>query len=81
MGKIYQIATKLSNGHKIYQMVVLYSKWPQKIPTFFISRPPKIHPNLDFGLKTYHLATLNINFATNIAAAHVSKYWTQPYDI
>jgi hypothetical protein len=27
-GEIYQIATKLPNGHKIYQMAVLNSKWP-----------------------------------------------------
>jgi hypothetical protein len=27
-GKLYQIATKLPNGHNHYKMVVIYSKWP-----------------------------------------------------
>jgi hypothetical protein len=35
---MYQIATKLPNGHKIYQMAVIYSKWPQKMPNFFHSK-------------------------------------------
>jgi hypothetical protein len=26
--KINQITTKLPNGHKIYHMAVIYSKWP-----------------------------------------------------
>jgi hypothetical protein len=30
----------------------------QKIPTSFIGSPSKIYPNLHFGLKIYHLATL-----------------------
>jgi hypothetical protein len=44
-GKIYQIATKLPNGHK---MGVINSKWPKNIPTFSIPRPSKIYPNWDF---------------------------------
>jgi hypothetical protein len=46
-GEIYQIASKLPNGHKIYLIVVMYSKWPLYIPTFYIPRPPKIYPNWD----------------------------------
>jgi hypothetical protein len=32
----------------IYKMAIIYSKWPQNIPIFFISRPSKIYTNLDF---------------------------------
>jgi hypothetical protein len=48
MGGIYPIATKLPKGHKIYQMAVIYSKWPPTILNIFIPRPSKIYPNLDF---------------------------------
>jgi hypothetical protein len=34
-GKIYQVATKSPNGHKMYKMAVLNSKWPKNIPIFF----------------------------------------------
>jgi hypothetical protein len=44
-GKIYQIATKVPNGHDKYQIDVINSKWPLKIPTFFIPRPSKIYQN------------------------------------
>jgi hypothetical protein len=33
-GKYTKFATKLPNGHTIYQMAVIYSKWPYNIPTF-----------------------------------------------
>jgi hypothetical protein len=47
-GKIYQIATKLPHGHKMYQAAVIYSKWPKNKPNFSIPRPSKIYPNWDF---------------------------------
>jgi hypothetical protein len=28
VGEIYHVATKLPNGHNIYELAVLYSKWP-----------------------------------------------------
>jgi hypothetical protein len=41
--------TKLPlKGHKIFQMAVIYSKWPYNIPTLFIPRPSKIYTNVDF---------------------------------
>jgi hypothetical protein len=58
MGEIYQIAAKLPNGHKAYQITVAYYKWPQNIPTFSILRPFKIYGIGIFGLKINHLATL-----------------------
>jgi hypothetical protein len=48
MGKIYQMAIKLPNGHKIYQMFIIYSKWPLNIPIFSISRTSKNYPKWDF---------------------------------
>jgi hypothetical protein len=36
------------NGHKISQMAVKYSKWPQNISTFSNLRPSKRYPNWDF---------------------------------
>jgi hypothetical protein len=42
-GKVYQIATKLQNGHKIYQLFKF---------------PPKFAQILIFCFKIYHLATL-----------------------
>jgi hypothetical protein len=32
-------------------MAVVYSKWPENIPTFFIPRPSIIYPNLDFSFE------------------------------
>jgi hypothetical protein len=46
--KKYQIATKVTNGLTIYQMAVIYAKWPINIPFFFFPRHSKIYPNLDF---------------------------------
>jgi hypothetical protein len=46
--KIYQMPTKLLNGHKMYQIAVKYSKWSYNIPSFFIPRPSKIYPNWYF---------------------------------
>jgi hypothetical protein len=57
-GKIYQIATTLPNGHKIYQMAVVYSKWPQKYQPFPFQGLPMFTQIGIFGLKTFHLATL-----------------------
>jgi hypothetical protein len=55
---MYHIATQLPNGHNMYQMAVIYSKWPNNTTTFAIPRPSQIYPIWDFGLKIYHLATL-----------------------
>jgi hypothetical protein len=33
--QIFLDATKSPNGHKMYKMAVIYSKWPKNIPTFF----------------------------------------------
>jgi hypothetical protein len=41
----------LPNGHKMYQMAVKYSKWPQNKPTFSNLRFSRIYPNLDFGFE------------------------------
>jgi hypothetical protein len=56
--KIYHIATKLPNGHKMYQMAVLYSKWTRIYQPLSIRRPRKITQIWIFGLKRNHLATL-----------------------
>jgi hypothetical protein len=32
----------------MYQLAIIYSKWPWNIPTFPIPRPSKIYPNWDF---------------------------------
>jgi hypothetical protein len=47
-GKISQTAPKLPNSHNIYEMAVIYFKWPHNVPTFSIPRPSKIDPNWDF---------------------------------
>jgi hypothetical protein len=52
-GKIYQITPKLLNGHKIYQMTLIYSKRPQNLPTCLISMPSKIYPNWDFWFQPW----------------------------
>jgi hypothetical protein len=33
----------------MYQMAVIYSKWPKEIPTFYIPKPSENFPNWDFG--------------------------------
>jgi hypothetical protein len=46
---------------KTYQMAVIYSKWPyvEYNNFFFIPRPTRIYPNLDFLVfQTYDLAAL-----------------------
>jgi hypothetical protein len=55
---IYQIATKVPNGHKMYQMAFIYSTWPYKFQPFPCQGPPKFTQIVFFGLKIYHLATL-----------------------
>jgi hypothetical protein len=50
----------------MFKMAVIYSKWPQNIPTFSIPRPPKICPNWEFGFKICHLATLNGGMDENV---------------
>jgi hypothetical protein len=56
-GEIYKSDTKLPNGHKIYQICILQMTI-EYTNFFLLPRPSKIFPNVDFGLKTYHLATL-----------------------
>jgi hypothetical protein len=41
--KIYQRTTKLQNAHKIFPLVVKYSKWPKNMAIFFI-----LYTNWDF---------------------------------
>jgi hypothetical protein len=52
-----------------YHVTIKYNKWPYNVPNAHnnilkcsISRPPKIYPNCYFfGLKIYHLATLELS--------------------
>jgi hypothetical protein len=39
------------NGHKIFQMPVKNSQWPQNISTFSNLRSSKIYPNWYFGFE------------------------------
>jgi hypothetical protein len=55
LGTIYQsgekytkMAIKLPKVHKIYLMIIKYSKWADYITTFSIPRSSKIYPNWDF---------------------------------
>jgi hypothetical protein len=48
LGKIYQIATKSPNGHTMFQMAVLYSKWPKNTPTFFHNKVLENLPKFGF---------------------------------
>jgi hypothetical protein len=81
-GKIYQIATKLPNGHKMYQMAVIYSKCQKIIPTFFTPRPSKIDPNCDFwsdlvensNCNTSSLLTKIVTFSkSNVRKCRIAK--------
>jgi hypothetical protein len=63
--KIYQIATKLPNVHKIYHSAVIYYNCPHKITTFSFFRLSKIYPNWNFGLKIHHLAILVVKERKN----------------
>jgi hypothetical protein len=47
MAKIYQIATKLPQGHKIFLITI-------KKPTFSILRPTKIYPNWYFWFENMY---------------------------
>jgi hypothetical protein len=38
----------IPNGHKAYEMVVKYSKWPKNIQAFYVQWPSKIYPNRIF---------------------------------
>jgi hypothetical protein len=42
------MTAKFLNAHKIYPMVVKYSKWPEFKKIFSIPRSSKIYPNWDF---------------------------------
>jgi hypothetical protein len=53
-GKIYQTATKLPNGRKIYQMAIEYTN-------FFIPRPFKIYPNLNFRFENIPSGNPGVN--------------------
>jgi hypothetical protein len=39
---------KLPNAHKIYTVVIKYSKWPEYITAFFIPRSSKLYPKWEF---------------------------------
>jgi hypothetical protein len=47
-GKIYQMATKCTKWSLNIPFGSKINKMALKIPTFFIARPSKIYPNLDF---------------------------------
>jgi hypothetical protein len=50
---------KYTKGHKIYQMVAKYTKWPNNIYQHLpLHDPPKLIEIGIFGLQIYHLATL-----------------------
>jgi hypothetical protein len=49
--KMYQMNTKVPNGHKISQMSVNYSKWQLNISTFSKLGSSKIYQNWDFWLE------------------------------
>jgi hypothetical protein len=46
--KCTKLTQNVLNGHKISQMSIKYSKWPQTISTFSNLRPSQIYPNRDF---------------------------------
>jgi hypothetical protein len=48
MYKIYQIYTKLRNSPKIYQMAVIYSKWPWNCTNIFHSKALQNLPKLGY---------------------------------
>jgi hypothetical protein len=56
--KMYHMNTKCTNGYKISQMSVNYSKWAKINQHFPIKGPQKFTQIGIFGLKTNHLATL-----------------------
>jgi hypothetical protein len=60
LGKIYQIATKLPNGHKMYQMALFYVfKMAKEYTNLFPLEGPRNFTQVwIFGLKRNHLATL-----------------------
>jgi hypothetical protein len=66
VGATYQNGKDVPNDHKIYEIVIKVTKWPQNILNgstiyhhFPFQGPPKYNPNLDFWVeKIYHLATL-----------------------
>jgi hypothetical protein len=43
-----KLTHNITNGLKMYQMAVKYSKWPENKPAFSIPRPFKIYLNRDF---------------------------------
>jgi hypothetical protein len=46
--KYTKLPLKLPSGHKMYQMAIIYLKWPTNLTTFSIPGLFKIYPNLDF---------------------------------
>jgi hypothetical protein len=61
----YQIEKNIPNDHKLFQMAINYTKWPQNIPDghkiyqhFPWQGPLKLSQIGIFGLKINHLATL-----------------------
>jgi hypothetical protein len=54
----------MSNGHKIYQMAITCTKWPQNKTTSSIIRPTRIYPNHDFWFE--NIPTGNHDEGANI---------------
>jgi hypothetical protein len=75
-GKIYQIATILRNGHKLYQMTVKYSQCPYNILAFFILRPHKIYPYWEFWFENKPSGNpAHTCQMIDIYAYHKSNFW------
>jgi hypothetical protein len=73
----------IPNYHEIYQLPIKYNKRLSNGPSVHkiyhhssIARPSKVYPNLDFGLRTNHLATLMgtcWNSLSTLAPEHPTK--------
>jgi hypothetical protein len=67
---------KIPNVHKIYQMAVKRTIWPQNTPTSTVARPSKIYPNLDFWFENMPSGNPDPRACTKAA-----KFLTQKTDI
>jgi hypothetical protein len=71
----------IPNGHKLYQMVVNYSKWWQSMTTFSSPRPSKFYPNWDFwfenkpsGNPGWEFEKLRITFFSVKNSLHLIRF-------
>jgi hypothetical protein len=79
LGKTYQNGENLPTYHNIYQMSIKYTKWLFSRPNVYnvyhhllpITRHSKNYPNLDFGLKIYHLATVLLQWLLTARAFRI----------